>query len=123
MSILSRIFAGPTETNKIIDGAIVGLDKIVFTQEERADANAKLGEWYLKYLTATEGQNLARRAIALIVVTLWTLLILLGVAAHWISYEYSEFIFRVLVDVVLQPFSIVIGFYFLTHAVRAYKKD
>lgn len=123
MNILKRIFAGPTETNKIIDGAIAGLDKIVFTEEERADANRKMGDWYLKYLQATEGQNLARRLIAVIVVCLWSALVVFGVAIRWISYDLSDFVFRVLVDIVMQPFTIVIGFYFLTHAVRAYKKD
>jgi len=122
MGILRRIFSRPEDATKIIDGATKGLDKIFFTKEERADANIKLSEWYLKYLSATEGQNLARRFIAIIVVAIWGTLVVFGVAVRWISYEMSDFVFRVLTDIVMTPFSIVIGFYFLTHAVRTYQK-
>ncbi len=133
MNILKRIFTSPSDVTKIIEGASKGLDKMFFTQEEKSEANQKLSEWYLKYLAATEGQNIARRFIAMIVVFLWAILVVLGIILriveewlHWgfevKSYEMSDFIFKVLVDVVMTPFSIVIGFYFLTHAVRAYTK-
>jgi len=122
MGILKRIFGRPEDASKIIDGATAGLDKIFFTKEERADANQKLSDWYLKYLAATEGQNLARRFIALLVVGLWVVLILFGVVVRYFSVDYSEFVFTVLVEVVMQPFSIIIAFYFLTHTVRTYMK-
>lgn len=92
-----------------------------FTAEEKSEANAKLGEWYLKYLAATQPQNLARRFIAIIVVLLWALLIVVGIAVRWFSYELSDFIFEVLRDIVAEPFLIVMGFYFLAHVVRAYQ--
>ena len=134
MSIFSRIFATPDDASKIVDGAVKGLDALVFTDEERSRADAKLAEWYLKYLSATEGQNLARRLIAMVVVFVWSGLLALGLLARFVevwfqrelverTYPLSDFVFTVLVDIVLTPFSIVIGFYFLTHAVRAYKKD
>ena len=124
MNLLKRIFASPDDSSKIIDGAIKGMDAIVFTKEERAAANAKIGEWYLRYLAATESQNLARRLIAMLVVGLFVVLVLTGVAARMFgSVAISDYVFNVLTDVVLQPFSIVIGFYFLTHAVRAYSKE
>lgn len=120
MGILSRIFAKPEDATKIIDSAVKGLDAIFFTQEEKSVANQKLSEWYLKYLAATESQNLARRFIAMVVVLLWALLVVLGIMIRWFNESMSDFIFKILVDVVMTPFSIVIGFYFLTHAVRAY---
>jgi hypothetical protein len=123
MSILSRLFGRPEDASKIIDGAVHGLDKIFFTDEEKADANIKLSDWYLKYLGATSGQNLARRFIALLVVGLWVLLVVLGTTLHLFALgDKAEFVFRVLVDVVMQPFSIIIAFYFLTHTVREYRK-
>ena len=66
MGILSRIFAKPEDASKVIDGAVKGLDAIFFTKEEKSRANQKLSDWYLKYLTATESQNLARRFIAMV---------------------------------------------------------
>ncbi len=127
--IIAAIFGSKKNTETIVDGAVSGLDKMFFTKEERAEASHKLSEWYLKYLAATQPQNLARRLIALAIVWLWWLLVFLGVAVRgvevWLNLqaEFSEFIFKVLVEVVMQPFSIVVGFYFLTHTVRAYQKQ
>lgn len=123
MSLLKRIFGNPDDASKIVDGAINTLDNAFFTKQERSIASEKVSEFYLKYLAATQGQNLARRFIAVLVVSLWVLLIVCGVIVRAVSLEFSEFIFRVLVDVVMQPFSIVIGFYFLTHTVRAFQKE
>jgi len=122
LSIFKRIFAKPEDVSKVVDGAVKGLDKIFFTKEEKAEANQKLSDWYLKYLAATDGQNLARRFIAMIIVMLWAVLVVTGVAIRWFNEKISDFIFSVLTDIVMTPFSIVIGFYFLTHAVRAYQK-
>jgi len=61
MGILNRIFAKPEDASKVIDGALKGFDKMFFTKEERSEASQKLSNWYLKYLAATEGQNIARR--------------------------------------------------------------
>ncbi len=122
MSILSRIFSRPEDGSKIVDGAISTLDNAFFTKQERSDASAKVSEWYLKYLGATTGADLARRIIAIMVVGLWCLLVVLMVAAYLASVAYAEFIFGVLTDVVMTPFSIIIGFYFLTHTVRAFQK-
>lgn len=105
-----------------MDGAISTLDNAFFTKQERSQASEKVSEFYLKYLAATQGQNVARRAIALVVACLWCALVILGIVVRYFSVDYSDFIFRVLVDVVMQPFSIVIGFYFLTHTVRAFQK-
>lgn len=133
MSIWASIFGSSENTGKIIDGATSGLDKIVFTKEERADANQKLSDWYLKYLQSTQPQNLARRLIAMVIVWTWWLLVVFGVICRgielWIfdtvpegvEYVYSEYVFKVLTDVVMRPFSIVISFYFLTHVVRTYQ--
>lgn len=122
MGILNRVFASDKNRDKLVDGAVSGFDKMFFTKEERADASGKLGEWYLKYLAATQPQNLARRFIAIVVVLLWAALIIGGILIRWINYELSDYIYRILTDVVAVPFGIVIGFYFLTHVARAFQK-
>ena len=122
MNIFKRIFGTPKDVTKILDGAIAGLDALVYTEEEKSRANLKISEWYLKYLAATQGQNLARRFIALMVVGLWVLLIISGIIIRAFSVDFSDFIFSILVDVVAVPFGIIIGFYFLAHTVREYKK-
>lgn len=121
--ILGAIFGSAKNTETIVDGAVAGMDKLFFTKEEKSDANAKLGEWYLKYLAATQPQNLARRFIALAVVVLWAVLIIAGVAAHFVGEAHGAFIFNVLADVVAVPFSIIIGFYFAAHLARSWNKS
>jgi len=120
--VFKWIFANPERGDKVLSAATSGLDKAFFTKEERADASAKVGEWYLKWLAATDGQNLARRLIAFMVVFVWSALVLFCVAIRWVSFAMSDFVLVVLRDVVMQPFSIVIGFYFLTHAIRSFQK-
>ena len=116
--ILGAIFGSSKNTETIVDGAVAGMDKIFFTKEEKAEANQKLSDWYLKYLAATQPQNLSRRFIAIIVVLLWGTLILAGVIAHGWRPDYAEYIFKTLAEVVNTPFSIIVGFYFAAHLAR-----
>jgi hypothetical protein len=121
MGILDKLFGSDKQLDKLTTGAVNGLDKIFFTAEEKSEANQKLSEWYLKYLEATQPQNLARRLIALIVVSLWAFLILFGVLLYKLDMAWSAFVFSTLNNIVNNPFMIIVGFYFLTHAVRAYR--
>lgn len=118
--LFAAIFGSSKNTETIVDGAVNGLDKMFFTDEEKSEASAKMAEWYLRYLAATEPQNLARRLIALVIVILWALLIILGVVAYWIDETFSLFVFDVLRDIVMNPFLTVLGFYFAAHVVRAW---
>ena len=120
--IFSAIFGSPSNTEKVIDGARSGLDKLFYTDEEKADTAKEVRAWFLKYLEATQPQNLARRFIALIIVSLWAFLCLFGAFVYYFNKEYGQFIFETLAEVVMNPFLLVVGFYFLTHTVRAYKK-
>ena len=120
--LLGAIFGSSKNTETIVDGAVSGLDKMFFTKEEKSEANAKLSDWYLRYLKASQPQNLARRFIAIIVVVLWSMMILFGVLTWRMDSEYSVFIFDTLRDIVNAPFMIIIGFYFAAHVVRSFNK-
>ena len=129
--IFRAIFGAPDTTKSVVDGAIAGLDALVFTDEEKSRAAAGAAEWYLRYLAATQPQNLARRLIALVIVFLWSLLILVGVAARGIEVYFglegedlfSDYLFEVLAAVVMNPFLMVMGFYFAAHVMRAWQGD
>ena len=122
MNWVSRLLGDTTVVNDVVKGSIAGIDAAIYTKEEKARAAQQMLEFRLKYMEATNPQNVARRLIALIIVGLWAVLVLLAVATHALSAEYSAFVFRVLDEVVNQPASIIIGFYFLAHVVRAGKK-
>jgi len=76
-NLLSRIFGTDKALESAVDGVTKGLDALVYTDEEkaqaasqdRAEARALLVQW----LEATSGQHLARRLIAVSITTVWLL--------------------------------------------------
>ena len=116
--ILGAIFGSSKNTETLVNSAVSGADKLFYTKEEKAENAVKMSEWFLRYLEASQPQNLARRFIALTVVGLWAVLILMGIIVYKIDLAYSEFVFSVLKDIVMNPFLIIMGFYFAAHVVR-----
>jgi hypothetical protein len=122
IGVLKSLFGSPKSTGKIVDAAVKGLDAVVFTEEERSEASGHMRDWYLKYLEATQPQNLSRRFLAIMIGLVWAFILLLASLTYPFMPEYSEFLFKVLVENINTPFGVILGFYFLTAAVRAYKK-
>lgn len=119
MNIFKQIFASSENTKTIVDGAVSGVDKLFYTKEEKADNAKYMSEWFLRYLEASQPQNLARRFIALIIVGLWAFLVLLAVMVYKIDESYSAYILGILKDVVSSPFVWIIGFYFAKHLISS----
>lgn len=116
------ITGGGKTAEKVVDGVSSGLDAMFFTDEEKSQANQKILDWKLKYFEATKSSNVTRRVIALMIVGLWVVLVVGMVISHGFgAVAYAEYLFKTLTDIVMQPFSIIIGFYFLAHVVRANK--
>jgi len=105
--------------DKVLDGAINGLDALVFTEEEKSVASQKVLDWKIEYAKVTANQSPARRAIALIVTAIWALLIVTAVASEGFGMtEFAEYCFKVLKENVNYSFLALIGFYFLPHIVK-----
>ena len=133
--IFGAIFGSSDNTKTVVDGAVNGLDKLFYTDEERAETAGEMREWFLKYLAATNPQNVSRRFIAIVVTMLWAFLVLIGIGAFAIEYFFfydpavefnavmAQFIFRTLTDIVAVPFAGIMAFYFVTHLARGIKKD
>jgi len=121
MSILSWIATGGKTAEKAMDAIISTGDALVFTDEEQSAANLTILNATIEYQKATQGQNVARRLIALTVTALAVLLIAMIVAVRPISPEYAEFIKSVLVEFVKEPFMIIIAFYFLSRMTKVGK--
>ena len=71
MNIFSRIFGSSKSMETAVSGVVRGLDALVFTDEERAELNASVGKNIVAWMSATQGQNLARRWIAVMVTGVW----------------------------------------------------
>lgn len=91
MSILGRIFATERAVEQSIDAVVRGLDKLVYTNEEKAEATAasraKAQEMLVDWLNASTGHNIARRWLTVNIASVWLLQLVLGmcfaVAAVW----------------------------------------
>jgi hypothetical protein len=111
--------AGPDAAGKVLDAGIKGLDAMVFTDEERAELNRKLGEnWVeLQKVLGSESttRSVTRRVIAFAVIFPFVGLILAAVVAYKFDPAFSQFI----IDVADGKFGWLVvgvgGFYFGPH--------
>ena len=82
-SWLGRLFGSEKTTNTLIETASSGLDKMFYTDEEKAEDMAKdrseARKMVINWLANTQGQNLARRLIALSITFAWLLIKVSGV--------------------------------------------
>ncbi len=118
MGFIRDLFSKKHILETATDAVVNTGDMLVFTEEEKAIANQKLLDWKLEYQKATSPQNLSRRYIAVMISVLWCFLVALvtGLSVFGRTLE-ADYVFKILSEVVMQPFSIVIGFYFLSHVV------
>ena len=83
MSFWGKLFGTEKALNGIVDGVTNGLDALVYTDEEKAaDAAADRSEarkMVVGWMAATQGQNLARRLIALSITGTWLGMYLISV--------------------------------------------
>jgi hypothetical protein len=121
-NFVKGIFGSSDTVNKGMDMVSSGIDMAIFTEEEKSIANQKILDWKLKWISATGAQSVARRVISYVIVSLWAFMVVLGVGLSLLDMpEKSDFIFKVLSDIINYPFMLIIGFYFAAHIVRANK--
>lgn len=94
MSFWGKLFGTEKALNGIVDGVTNGLDALVYTDEEKAaDAAADRSEarkMVVGWMAATQGQNLARRLIALSITGVWLLDIILAQVAGAVAIFVDE---------------------------------
>ena len=82
MSFLGKLFGTDKAAASLIDNVSNGLDKLVYTSEEKAEDAAKARsegyQVYMEWLKSTSGSRVARRLIALIVTGIWAVQHILG---------------------------------------------
>ena len=64
---IKAMFGSGDAGQSLVDGAISGIDALVFTDEERSKVNMQFMELKIKAAEATTGSRLARRYLALMV--------------------------------------------------------
>lgn len=92
-SFLGRMFGSSQAGEKIIDGAISGIDKLWYTDEEKAQdaatAKREVMTVYMKWLESTSGSRIARRLLAVGAFTIWSIehlsAVVLRVSSIWVD--------------------------------------
>ena len=112
------LFGNSSAAEKAVDAVVATGDALFFTAEEKSIAAQKILDWKIEYAKATQAQSISRRIISAGVTAMWMLTgVVALMAASWGQKEFAEYVMKFLVDVVMQPFSIIVGFYFLAHVV------
>ena len=82
MSFWGKLFGTEEALNSVVQGVTKGLDALVYTDEEKATDAARdrseARQMVVGWMTATQGQNLARRLLALSIAGVWLFMYLLA---------------------------------------------
>lgn len=116
--ILSWLTGNSSAAEKAVDGVVDGLDALIFTDEEKSIANQKVLDFKIEYAKHTQNQSISRRVITIAVSSMWIIVGLAILIAKACGFGgFATFATEFMKDVVMQPFSIIVGFYFLAHIV------
>jgi len=96
-SFLINLFKpGSSATEKVLDGAIAGIDKIFLTNEERLDARQKLVDGWIELQKSlgdeSTTRSITRRILAILIIIPYITLVLLSAIFFKIDIEYSKFL-------------------------------
>ncbi len=91
---IGKIFGTDKAAGALIDNVSNGLDKLVYTSEEKAEdqsaAVTEARQMVIKWLEATSGQNLARRLLALMITAIWLMQYVFMMAMSTVSVWVKE---------------------------------
>lgn len=86
---IGKLFGSEKALSGIVEGVANGLDALVYTDEEKAGDAAKdrkkARQMVVQWMNATQGQNLARRLIALSITGVWLSMYILSVGTNMIA--------------------------------------
>lgn len=119
MGILSFLAGNSKSVEKVVDAGVSGIDKLIFTEEEKADYHRELQKLHLKFveISANEStaQSVSRRLICLPVVYSWLVMIFASVGLDLYGID-SEAAKNAVENMAL-PALAAIGFYVGRHLV------
>jgi len=135
MGFWGKLFGTDDVIKKTVDGVYNGIDKIVYTDEEKAEMRLKAAESFLKLLKAYEPFKLAQRFLAMSVTLSYLLIWLVsaglfiygGVNESNVIIETSKELAKWNNEMLGLPVSLILGFYFsggmLEGAIDKYKNN
>ena len=119
MGLFSKIL-GTDSIDKIIDKGSDFIDDVIYTKDEKAENKNKLMDFYLEYQRTTSGQNIARRVLAIMMVSAYLTFALMGIVVFKFDSTWSTLVFSFVKELSLAV-SLIIAFYFGSGLMRTYK--
>ena len=96
MNLLKWFASGPEAATKVLDAGIKGLDALVFTDEEKAELQKRMGDQWIEIqkvmLGETSIQAVTRRVLAVLVVGSFTFLVIGAAFAYPFAQTYAAFL-------------------------------
>jgi hypothetical protein len=86
MGWLSSLFVTTENASKALDAGISAVDKVWYTEEERADTSLKVKAWYLDLLASMKPFNVAMRLLAVGVFAMWALHLFISTSIYIIAF-------------------------------------
>ena len=125
MSFISKIFTGGVDINKALDIVSKGSDKLVFTQEERADLNKETTEGLSQFIKDTASENTARsitrRYVAILVIVVYLLISLVIIGIGVFNTEIALELVKLTNELDLgTAFIAVIAFFFSSYMLKKF---
>ncbi len=122
---LGAIFGSPKSAASLASTATSMFDNAFYTDQERAKAKEKIMPMLIDYMSATKGQDVARRGLAMMAAGMWifvgmtfmVLLIVGLIADSAATTAASEQIREFMSDVIDTPFMLIMAFYFGPHLI------
>jgi len=120
MGFFGKLFGSDDVIEKAADGIYNGIDKLVYTDEEKAEMRLKSAKSFLALLKAYEPFKLAQRFLALTIaipyVTIWVLSAIMLAIGGYLEVDTAittaKDLARYNNETLGQPLSIIIAFYF-----------
>ena len=125
--LLGRMFGSERAMDTAVNGVVSGLDKLFYTDEERAeDGRAERSEarsMVIGWMDKTQGQNLARRFLAMVITSVWLgqYLFVMGMSTAVIWVDNDDIVTRMeasstliggYADGMTGAMMLILGFYF-----------
>ncbi|BDD10871.1 hypothetical protein FUAX_40870 (plasmid) [Fulvitalea axinellae] len=109
------------DAQKMFDTVTSGIDKMFYTNEERAEADMERVRAHTEYVKGTLEENgtrsVTRRYLAVMIMAVFLGLVVGAVAAYPFDREYAKFIFEVATSIFTLAM-MVAAFFFGSHMIR-----
>lgn len=120
------LFSGKLKITDVFDKASSGIDKLFFTNEERADFNKGIADSQLEFVKQTISENSirsrTRRYIAVSIIAVYLFLVLASGFSYLFHEEYSKHIFELANKSLGTLVVMVCAFYFGGYYLKNYTK-